>query len=277
MSYQALVAATVLMGLALSAIMAAAWVTQQRTRNSGWVDTIWTFGVGFVGAAAALAPISDLSPPDARQWVVAAFVIAWSLRLGSHIARRTRHISDDPRYARLTEQWGERARLRMFLFLQNQALGSLPLTLSIFIAAHSPGAFGVQDVLAVAILAIAIAGEGLADRQLRRFAAVPMNKGRVCEVGLWRWSRHPNYFFQWLGWLAYPLLAIDLSGNYPWGWLALLAPILMYLILVHLTGIPPLEEHMLSSRGDAFRAYQARTNRFFPAPPRSAGSTVRSS
>jgi steroid 5-alpha reductase family enzyme len=273
MSYQTLLAAIVLMGLALSGIMSGAWVTQQRTGNSGWVDTIWTFGVGFVGAAAALAPISD--QPTARQWLVAVFAIAWSLRLGSHIARRTLHISDDPRYARLTEQWGERAGLRMFLFLQNQALGSLPLTLSIFLAAHNPAALRVQDAMAVAVLAIAIAGEGLADRQLRRFAAVPTNKGRVCEVGLWRWSRHPNYFFQWLGWLAYPLFAIDPSGNYPWGWLALLAPTLMYWILVHVTGIPPLEGHMLSSRGDAFRAYQARTNKFFPALPRGTGSAAK--
>jgi steroid 5-alpha reductase family enzyme len=273
MSYQTLLAAIVLMGLALSGIMCGAWVTQQRTGNSGWVDTIWTFGVGFVGAAAALAPISD--QPATRQWVVAAFAIAWSLRLGSHIARRTRHISDDPRYARLTEQWGERAGLRMFLFLQKQALGSLPLTLSIFLAAHNPAALRVQDAMAVAVLAIALAGEGLADHQLRRFAAVPTNKGRVCEVGLWHWSRHPNYFFQWLGWLAYPLFAIDPSGNYPSGWLALLAPILMYWILVHVTGIPPLEDHMLSSRGDAFRAYQARTNKFFPAPPRGTGSTAK--
>jgi len=88
----------------------------------------------------------------------------------------------------------------------------------------------------------------------------------VCDIGLWRWSRHPNYFFEWLFWLAYPLIAIDLAGYNPYGWLALLAPICMYWVLVYVSGIPPLEEHMLRSRGETFRAYQLRTRAFFPFP-----------
>ena len=91
----------------------------------------------------------------------------------------------------------------------------------------------------------------------------------ICDVGLWGWSRHPNYFFEWFGWLAYPLLAIDLGGAYPWGFVALAGPVCMYWLLVHVSGIPPLEAHMLERRRDEFRAYQARTNAFFPAPPRS--------
>jgi steroid 5-alpha reductase family enzyme len=278
MNSQALLAAIILLALALSIVMAGAWLVQQRTHNSGWVDTIWTFGLGFVGAVAAVTPISASDLPNGRQWLVAVLVLAWSLRLGFHIAARTKHITDDPRYARLSQQWGDHARLRMFLFLQNQALGSLPLALSVWLAAHNPAPiFRLQDAVALTILAIAILGEALADRQLRKFGAEPANKGRICAIGLWRWSRHPNYFFEWLGWLAYPLFAIDLGGNYPWGWLAALAPLFMYWILVHVTGIPPLEEHMLRTRGEAFRAYQARTNAFFPAPPRSLDQKVRSS
>ncbi|MCK7474656.1 MAG: DUF1295 domain-containing protein [Rhodopseudomonas palustris] len=89
----------------------------------------------------------------------------------------------------------------------------------------------------------------------------------MCDRGLWRWSRHPNYFFEWFGWLAYPMIALSLS--YPWGWATLLAPLFMYWILVHVTGVPPLEQQMLSSRGERYRAYQARTSVFFPWPPRS--------
>jgi steroid 5-alpha reductase family enzyme len=105
----------------------------------------------------------------------------------------------------------------------------------------------------------------------RTAAALPRRSGQPqsdCDVGLWGWSRHPNYFFEWLGWLAYPLLAIDLSGAYLWGWAALLGPACMYWLLVHVSGIPPLEAHMLERRRDEFRAHQARTNAFFPAPPR---------
>ena len=98
----------------------------------------------------------------------------------------------------------------------------------------------------------------------------PGNRNRICDVGLWGWSRHPNYFFEWFGWLAYPLLAIDSGGGYPWGWAALAGPACMYWLLVHVSGIPPLEAHMLEYRRDEFRAYQARTNAFFPAPPRAS-------
>jgi steroid 5-alpha reductase family enzyme len=117
------------------------------------------------------------------------------------------------------------------------------------------------------VLFIAIAGEAIADRQLRKFRAGPAHRDGVCDVGLWAWSRHPNYFFEWLGWVAYPLFAIDPGGDYWWGWLAILAPVFMYQVLVHLSGIPPLEQHMLRSRGEAFQKYQARVSAFFPFPP----------
>ncbi len=126
-------------------------------------------------------------------------------------------------------------------------------------------ALRLQDYLGALILLAGIAGEALADAQLKKFRNDPANKGRVCDVGLWRWSRHPNYFFEWLGWLAYPVIAI--SPHYAWGWVALLAPAFMYWILVHVTGIPPLEAQMLRSRGERYRDYQARTSAFFPLPP----------
>jgi steroid 5-alpha reductase family enzyme len=154
----------------------------------------------------------------------------------------------------------------MFIFLQNQGFGTIPLVFAIFVAARFPGdALRWQDYLGAMILLAGIAGEALADAQLKRFRADPANQGRVCDAGLWRWSRHPNYFFQWFGWLAYPVIA--LSPDYAWGLATLLAPVFMYWILVHVTGIPPLEAQMLRSRGDRYRDYQSRTSQFFPLPP----------
>jgi steroid 5-alpha reductase family enzyme len=253
----------------LSVLMAGAWAVQQRTGNSGWVDTIWTFSLGLVGAGSALWPVGG-AVPNARQWLVAALVAIWSLRLGSHIAVRTAQIKDDPRYAAFAKEWGADSRRKMFIFLQNQGFGSIPLVFSIFVAARFPSdALRLQDILGALILLIGIAGEALADAQLKRFRENPANKGRVCDIGLWRWSRHPNYFFEWFGWLAYPVIAIssDYPLFYPWGWAALLAPIFMYWILVHVTGIPPLEAQMLRSRGERYRDYQTRTSMFFPLPP----------
>jgi len=255
--------------LSLSVLMAVAWRVQQRTGNSGWVDTIWSFSLGLVGVGSALWPVAG-SPPNIRQWLVAALVAIWSLRLGWHIAVRTAGITDDPRYAAFAREWGADAPRKMFVFLQNQGVGSIPLAFAVFVAAHFPGdTLRPGDYLGALILLIGIAGEALADAQLKTFRQNPANQGRVCDVGLWRWSRHPNYFFQWFGWLAYPVIAISVAYPfaYPWGWASLLAPVFMYWILVHVTGIPPLEQQMLRSRGERYRDYQARTSAFFPLPP----------
>ena len=251
--------------VSLSVLMAGAWMVQQRTGNSGWVDTIWTFSLGLVGAGAALWPVAGTAP-NARQWLVAGLVAIWSLRLGVHIAIRTAGVTDDPRYAAFAREWGVDSPRKMFIFLQNQGFGSIPLVFAIFVAARFPGdALRLQDYLGVAILFAGIAGEALADAQLKSFRENPANEGRVCDIGLWRWSRHPNYFFEWFGWLAYPVIA--LSPFYDWGWATLLAPLFMYWILVYVTGIPPLEAQMLRSRGDRYRDYQSRTSQFFPLPP----------
>ncbi len=268
MNALAFIAILVVSSVALSAIMTGAWLVWRSTKNSGWVDTTWTFGLGAVGACGTLTAMV-LFGATARRALVLFLIVVWSVRLGVHIARRTKGITDDPRYAKLLRDWGADATRQMLLLMQKQALVSIPLALSMILAAWNPlSGLRVQDILGAFVLVIGILGEGVADRQLRHFRADPANRNRICEIGLWRWSRHPNYFFEWFGWLAYPLLAIDGSGAYPWGWIALAGPVCMYWLLVHVSGIPPLEEHMLERRGDEFRNYQARTNAFFPAPPR---------
>ena len=235
---------------------------------------MWTFGLGAVGLVSALLSglVGNYEP---RAWLVAGLIGFWALRLGIHIARRTSGITDDPRYAKLTEGWGDNASSQMFVLLQKQAWVSIPLALSMFLAAANPApGLRLQDMIGALCLLIAIGGEALADAQLKAFRNEPTNKGKVCRVGLWSWSRHPNYFFEWLGWLAYPILAIDLSGAYPWGFFAIVGPVCMYWLLVHVSGIPPLEEHMLERRGQAFRDYQRTTSAFFPAPPRRAAEAA---
>jgi len=268
MAFSTFLVAVLLQAVTLSAIMAGAWSIQQRTRNSGWVDTVWTFGLGLVGSVSALAPLAA-SDTGQRQLLVAGVVLAWSLRLGLHIGIRTTGISDDPRYAQLIREWGSDARRQMFWLLQKQAIVTIPLAMPVLLAAQNPAAtLRLQDWLGVIVLALAIAGGAMADSQLRRFRADPANRGKICDTGLWAWSRHPNYFFEWSAWLAYPVIAIDLGGGYPLGWIALAGPLCIYWLLRYVSGVPPLEEHMLRSRGNAYRAYQARTSVFFPFPPR---------
>jgi steroid 5-alpha reductase family enzyme len=251
----------------LSAIMAGAWALQRATGNSGWVDAVWSFGLGVAGLVLALVP--GIEAPSTRQVVVAALIALWSLRLGLYIAQRSKHGPEDARYAALRREWGPEFEKRLFVFLQIQAAAAALLGLSMMLAAHNPAPWPrLLDFAGIAVLIIAVAGEGLADEQLRRFKADSANKGRVCDAGLWGWSRHPNYFFEWLGWVAYPLLAIDLSGGWYWGWLAVSGPAFMYWLLVYVSGIPMLEKQMLQSRGPAYTAYQARVSPFFPLPPK---------
>ncbi|MFT0861236.1 DUF1295 domain-containing protein [Ancylobacter sp. G4_0304] len=258
--------------VALSLTMAAAWLSAERSGNHGWVDTIWSFSTGAAGVAAALLP-GGTEAWAPRQLLVAVLVALWALRLGGHILTRTLSGHDDPRYAALRKEWGQSASFRLFVFLQIQALAAFALVLAVMAAAHQPAPhWRIGDGLGVALFLIAVAGEALADRQLARFRANPANRGRICDQGLWGTTRHPNYFFEWLGWVAYPVIAIDFTGNYSWGFAALVAPLLIYVLLVHASGIPPTEAHMLRTRGEAFRAYQRRVNAFWPGIPGRQGS-----
>jgi len=253
--------------IAMAVWMAAGWAFQAWRNNGGWTDVFWSFGVGAVGVAGALVPLQT-DVPSERQILVAVLVAVWSARLGLHIRRRVMTTPEDARYARFRTDWAPHFQRGMFWFLQQQAAGGALLLISVAAAAHNPTpGLAPLDLLGGAILAIAIVGEGAADIQLQTFARDPANRGKVCDVGLWRWSRHPNYFFEWLGWVAYPVIALDPAGPYPWAVAALIAPIAMYVILRFVTGVPPLEQHMLASRGDLFRAYQARVSIFFPLPP----------
>jgi steroid 5-alpha reductase family enzyme len=251
-------AAIALIGLAV--IMSAAWSIQRVTGNAGWIDAAWTFGVGAMGVVLALAPASD----DVvwRRSIVAALAAAWSMGLGLHIVKRTLESDDDPRYARLMADWGSAASARLFAFLQAQAVVGAVLALTIALAAHAPGPLRLQDVVGIPLMAAAIAGEAVADRELARFKADPANRGAICDVGLWRLSRHPNYVCEFVVWAAAAIIAFEPGDASTW--LAFLAPAMMYWTLRYASGVPPLEERMRRTRPHAFAAYAARTPVFFP-------------
>lgn len=255
--------------LFLCTIMVAAWWTQRRLRNAGWVDAFWTFGLGTAGVASAI-----LIGEGPRGLIVAAMIGLWALRLGSHIATRSHGAAEDSRYAHFRVEWGAAFEPRMFAFLQVQAAAALLLLIPLLCAAAGPGPLGWLDGIALTVALVALVGESVADRQLRAFRADPDNRNRICDQGLWGWSRHPNYFFEWLHWCAYPLLALA-AGWWPAA-LALIGPAFMYWLLVHVSGIPPLEAQMLRSRGEAYRLYQRRVSGFFPRPGgKSLGASVR--
>jgi steroid 5-alpha reductase family enzyme len=245
----------------LSFAMAGAWQVRLRTGNSGWIDVIWSAATGLAGLVAALS-----APWSGRSLLAAALVAFWSFRLARHIFRRASAGGDDPRYAALAREWGADFSKRLFIFLQIQAAAALPLAAAAAAAARADRPFPDGfDLLGLAVAVLGIAGEARADAQLAQFRRTAP-KGAICETGLWRYSRHPNYFCEFLFWCGWPLIAF----GFPTGFVALAAPVFIYWLLDHVSGVPPLEQSMRASRGAAFDAYANRVSRFFPFPPRSS-------
>lgn len=238
------------------------YYTARRIRLMAMVDVIWTAGLGI--AAILFFESADLE--SSRAWAVLLLIGLWSFRLSFYLFKdRVLAGHEDPRYKALIDYWGENA-LRNFYFLFLIQIPFIALFLYPVSVAMQNSAEGWiwSDTLAVAIAVVAMCGEAVADRQLAKFRADPNNKGAVCRSGLWRFSRHPNYFFEWLHWFAY----VAFAYTAPNGWFALLGPLSMYVFLRFLTGVPPAERSSLKSRGEAYREYQKTTNAFFPWFPR---------
>ncbi len=252
-------------GAGVTLVMLAAWGFQAYAQNAGWVDVFWSFATGGIAALAALMA----GPVAWRRIMVAALLLLWCVRLGAHIARRVAGAPEDARYARMRAAQGAGFQRHLLLFVLIQGPFSAMLAIAALYAARLPDpAFRLWDALGLGLAVLAVAGETLADEQMRRFRANGANKGKICETGLWGVSRHPNYLFECLFWCAYP--ALGLTAHNPWSLLSLLAPVLMYLTLRYASGVPPLEEAMLASRGDAYRRYQARTGAILPRLGRAA-------
>jgi steroid 5-alpha reductase family enzyme len=237
-------------------LQAAGWLWQRRHRNAGIVDALWALGVG--GAALLAAMLGDGA--HAPRVVLAVLGGAWGLRLATHLWRRVRGEAEDGRYASLRERWQGDQR-KWFAFFQFQALLVVVFALPFVAVARNPVAAVTPWLLAGIVVWIAsVAGEALADAQLARFRADPANRGRTCRTGLWRYSRHPNYFFEWTHWFAYVLLAV---GS-PLAWLAWSGPLVMYAFLRWISGIPFTEAQALRTRGEDYREYQRSTPMLFP-------------
>lgn len=253
-----------LIGLGISSLlMAVVWRISVRIGNAGIVDITWA--LGFAPLALFYRIFGDGEP--VRQNLITLMVIIWSGRLGVHLWKRVmgHHPEEDGRYRELRHAVAGHENFFFFWFFQAQALLLAVLSIPILLSNFDPRVqLGFSDILGCAVWLVAIAGESLADRQLATFKALAANKGKVCSVGLWRYSRHPNYFFEWLIWVAFFLFVFPA----PWGWTTLFAPVLMLFFLLRVTGIPYTEQQLLRSRGDAYRDYQKTTSPFVPWFPK---------
>jgi steroid 5-alpha reductase family enzyme len=248
----------------LVALFSLTWLVQLRTRNAGLVDSVWSWTLGLLAAWYAWCG----SAPAQLRVLLGLLGAAWGLRLGTHLLLRNHGKPEDGRYARFRQEWGADANRKMFWFFQFQVLFSMLLSISFAVVAWSPAEPGsLYTVAAVLLWLAAVAGEGLADWQLAQFKQDPANRGQVCRRGLWYYSRHPNYFFECLHWLVYPLLA---AGN-SWWWLSLGSPLVMAFLLLRLSGVPLTEAQSARSR-PGYAEYIRTTSVLIPWPPKK-GST----
>ena len=247
----------------LCAAFAGLFLLCRRLDNYGFVDVAWSYAflllAGFYAAAGA--------GWSGRRAAVAMMAGFWSARLGTHLLRRVagHHPVEDGRYVQLRRDWAGSFGPKMFGFFQLQAASVVLLGVPFLLAVLNPAPqWSGFEIAGATLWLLALAGEALADAQLAAFKRDPANKGGVCAVGLWRYSRHPNYFFEWLVWVAYAMFALAS----PWGALALVCPAIMLYLLFRVTGIPATEAQALRSRGDDYRRYQQTTSAFVPWPPR---------
>lgn len=243
------------------AIALGAYLLALKIRLFAVVDTVWAGGLGL----GAIVYYLLAAPETHRANVALLIMLFWSGRLTLHLVRdRVLAGKEDPRYASLAEHWGDAAKFRfIFVFLAQIPLVAvflLPFSLTVD---HTLPDWRLLDTVGLVIAVVALLGEFIADHQLARFRGRPENAGQVCREGLWRYSRHPNYFFEWLHWFAYVAFALGA----PLGWLSFIGPVMMYIFLRYITGVPYAERSSLKSRGEAYRDYQKTTNTFFPWIP----------
>lgn len=241
--------------------LAVVWAVQLKTRNAGMVDPVWSWSMGFLAVWYAIFGAAGFE----TRLALGLLGGIWGFRLGSHLYVRNAGKPEDARYAKFRAEWGPRANFNMFWFFQFQALVAWALSVGFLVVAYRPGNSSVTALgLGVVIWLVAVIGESISDAQMERFRSDPSTRGQVMKRGLWRYSRHPNYFFESLHWIAYLPLAIGSA----YGWVAILPSALMAWLLLRMSGVPILEAHLVRSR-PGYAEYMRTTSMFIPWPPKS--------
>ena len=241
--------------------MMALWGVQSKTKNAAIVDVAWSGSIGLAGVFFAINSAGYFP----RRLLAGLMIALWSLRLTAYLYQRVGGLPEEGRYATLREKWGLQANRKFFFFYQLQAVAALLFAAPVLVASgnsHVP--LRGTDYLGLLCWAVGLGGVALADLQLAVYRSNPKHQGRTCRNGLWRYSRHPNYFFEWVHWCSYAFLAVNSS----FWWVSVAVPLVLLYFIFYVTGIPPTEAQAVLSRGEDYRLYQRTTSTFVPWFPK---------
>ncbi|PJZ70794.1 hypothetical protein CH373_07735 [Leptospira perolatii] len=244
-------------------LMTILWLIGKLIHNYSIVDVGW--GLSISTAVIIYFILGDGF--SVRKGVFAFMACLWGWRL-SYFIFTTRVLTghEDSRYAAFRNEYGEKVDRKFFTNVF-QFQGALAVILSVpflFPALNPDVNFLTLEIISLAIFFVGLLGESVADFQLAEFKLDGDNKGKVCDIGWWRYSRHPNYFFEWVIWISFGIFSLAS----PWGWIGLLSPLLMLILLTKISGIPLNELGQLKSKGKAYEEYRRRTSSFVPLPRR---------
>ncbi len=245
--------------LIVAVIFTLTWLLSLKLDNFSFVDVAWSYGLVFIAPLYAFA--GDGHTP--RKMLATAMAVLWSLRLGTYLLMRIgrHHPHEDVRYQVLRTDWKDHLARHFFFFFQAQALLILLLSVPVLLACLNPAPqLSAIEIIGAVEWLIGISGEAVSDAQMGAFKHRPDSKGKVCQEGLWRYSRHPNYFFESMVWWGFWLFA---CGS-PWGWITVYAPVMILYTLLRVTGIPLTEKCAVESKGEAYIEYQRTTSAFVP-------------
>jgi steroid 5-alpha reductase family enzyme len=247
---------------AIAGLMLIVWVSSLVLRDASLVDRFW--GLGFV--IAALAAFAATGGGDTRRYLVLAMVAIWGTRLSLYLTQRNWGQGEDYRYQAMRRHWGGKFPL-VSLFtvfgLQGALMWFIALPIPLAMVSGEPARLTLLDNLGALVWLVGFAFESIGDAQLARFKADPANEGKVMDQGLWRYTRHPNYFGDALLWWGIYLAC----ASTPYGRWAILSPIVMTFLLMRVSGVPLLEKRMKKSR-PSYEAYAEKTSAFIPWPPK---------
>ena len=249
----------------VTALMLGTWALSLWRRNASIVDIVW--GPGF--ALIALSSALQAGGTPARRALVACLALAWGARLGGYLFWRNHGKPEDFRYQAMRRHWGARfpvVSLFTVFTLQGALMFAISLPLQVACAAPEPAGLTAADAIGVLLWAIGMGFESIGDWQLARFRADPANAGRVLDTGLWRYTRHPNYFGDFLLWWGFYAIAAGTPG----GAFTIVSPLVMSILLRRVSGVSLLERS-LARRKPGYAEYMTRTNAFIPGPSRPAG------